>query len=414
MDKTKRGGRIQGRGWGGSSNRGGRSGFVYKDKNTKVVEKNGSQGNESSTPTSSTTSNEYKYAHLVVHSKKSPYDVYIGRPGPYGNPFKIGPDGDREEVISKYRDWVTTSEEGKLVLAKAMIELPGKVLACWCSPEHCHGHVLAELVNDASSTSLTLKEPTATTPKPKFNTSNYTILQDGLVLIKNALTLAQQQYIVDQIIKFGRGEVEGAGSFYGEKITRADGYVDPDPADSDPSCGRLNLGTKARMNIPFSLVPSKIWDISSEILENSRELCPSIPEMNPTVFRVNYYTRRGQIGWHYDRHPNVSLDMQHTVVSPVISVSLGNSCTFDYRIDSKSSSSASSSSSSTNPVISSNSDSEPDFKSLVLNSGDILIFGGPSRMIVHRVIKIHATGKPAGLNMSEFSSGRLNYAFYDN
>lgn len=24
---------------------------------------------------------------LVVHCKKAPYDVYIGRPGPWGNPF---------------------------------------------------------------------------------------------------------------------------------------------------------------------------------------------------------------------------------------------------------------------------------------------------------------------------------------
>ncbi len=43
---------------------------------------------------------------FVVHCKKSPYDVYIGRPNPtipkhktynfkWGNPFKIGPDSDR-------------------------------------------------------------------------------------------------------------------------------------------------------------------------------------------------------------------------------------------------------------------------------------------------------------------------------
>jgi len=27
---------------------------------------------------------------LVVHCKKSPYDVYIGRPSKWGNPFEIG------------------------------------------------------------------------------------------------------------------------------------------------------------------------------------------------------------------------------------------------------------------------------------------------------------------------------------
>ena len=35
----------------------------------------------------------------VVHCKKSMYDVYIGRPSKWSNPFKIGEDGTREEVI---------------------------------------------------------------------------------------------------------------------------------------------------------------------------------------------------------------------------------------------------------------------------------------------------------------------------
>ena len=39
----------------------------------------------------------------VVHCKKAPFDVYIGRPSKWGNPYSIGPDGTREEVIEKYR-----------------------------------------------------------------------------------------------------------------------------------------------------------------------------------------------------------------------------------------------------------------------------------------------------------------------
>ena len=35
----------------------------------------------------------------VVNCKKEPYDVYIGRPSKWGNPFKIGRDGSRQEVI---------------------------------------------------------------------------------------------------------------------------------------------------------------------------------------------------------------------------------------------------------------------------------------------------------------------------
>ena len=78
----------------------------------------------------------------VVHCKKSPFDIYIGRPSKWGNPFTIGKDGTREEVIEKYRDWLT---EDMKVMARE--ELRGKILGCWCSPLACHGDVLAESAN---------------------------------------------------------------------------------------------------------------------------------------------------------------------------------------------------------------------------------------------------------------------------
>lgn len=78
----------------------------------------------------------------VVHCKREPYDVYIGRGGKWGNPFVIGKDGNREEVIRKYREWILTQPNLLLSLG----ELKGKTLACWCAPKACHGDVLAELV----------------------------------------------------------------------------------------------------------------------------------------------------------------------------------------------------------------------------------------------------------------------------
>ena len=38
----------------------------------------------------------------VVHCRRERYDVYVGRPSPWGNPFVIGRDGTREEVVAKY------------------------------------------------------------------------------------------------------------------------------------------------------------------------------------------------------------------------------------------------------------------------------------------------------------------------
>ena len=77
----------------------------------------------------------------VVHCKKERFDIYIGRPSKWGNPFSIGKDGSREEVIAKYRDYIMLKPE----LLADLPELKGKVLACWCSPLSCHGDILVEL-----------------------------------------------------------------------------------------------------------------------------------------------------------------------------------------------------------------------------------------------------------------------------
>lgn len=80
---------------------------------------------------------------LVVHCKKEKADVYIGRPSKWGNPFTIGVDGTREEVITKYKDWFVTQPE----LIKDLPELKGKVLGCWCYPNACHGDFLSHIAN---------------------------------------------------------------------------------------------------------------------------------------------------------------------------------------------------------------------------------------------------------------------------
>lgn len=110
----------------------------------------------------------------VVHCKKEPYDVYIGRAvsglkgSIWANPFKIGPDGDRDEVIEKYHKYILSKPE----LLAQLESLRGKTLGCWCSPQKCHGHVLIELLGQQQQTGLgqcakcgdmaTLKSPSGT------------------------------------------------------------------------------------------------------------------------------------------------------------------------------------------------------------------------------------------------------------
>lgn len=88
-------------------------------------------------------------------------NVYIGRGGiifidgerypkfnsPFANPFKIGIDGTRDEVIIKYREHITSRLEKSPSLCLELYAMKGKNLGCWCAPEPCHGNVLLELMN---------------------------------------------------------------------------------------------------------------------------------------------------------------------------------------------------------------------------------------------------------------------------
>lgn len=86
---------------------------------------------------------------FVVHCRRSAHDVYIGRSSVWGNPFVIGRDGSREEVIQKFESWFTQQSH---LVQRAKRELKGKVLGCWCTPHPCHGDVLVRIANESSST----------------------------------------------------------------------------------------------------------------------------------------------------------------------------------------------------------------------------------------------------------------------
>jgi len=83
----------------------------------------------------------------VVNKYHSAYDVYIGRGSKWGNPFRIGPDGNREEVIAKYETYIRNKPE----LLAQITELIGKTLGCFCAPLPCHGDVLARLAEENMS-----------------------------------------------------------------------------------------------------------------------------------------------------------------------------------------------------------------------------------------------------------------------
>jgi hypothetical protein len=80
----------------------------------------------------------------VVHCKRDPYDIYIGRPGPWGNPFPLKSEAGRQDCLAQYEAWIRTQPA---LIAKVR-ELRGKALGCWCAPRPCHGDVLLRLANE--------------------------------------------------------------------------------------------------------------------------------------------------------------------------------------------------------------------------------------------------------------------------
>jgi hypothetical protein len=87
---------------------------------------------------------------VVNMHHKVPYDVYIGRGSIWGNPFThlkgttaLYHVASRDDAITSYKAWIMNQSH----LLARLHELKGKVLACYCCPQACHGHVLAEMAD---------------------------------------------------------------------------------------------------------------------------------------------------------------------------------------------------------------------------------------------------------------------------
>jgi hypothetical protein len=74
--------------------------------------------------------------------------IYCGHGTPFGNPFVIGLDGTRTEVLEKFEEYWLAKPDRFLVLARK--RLRGQILICWCYPRRCHCDFLAEWANAAA------------------------------------------------------------------------------------------------------------------------------------------------------------------------------------------------------------------------------------------------------------------------
>lgn len=87
--------------------------------------------------------------------KKPENTMYVGRPGPFGNPFVgkgYGPDWEAKEFSAWLNPrhtnrWPHLTEQREELLRR-ISELRGKNLACWCALDQpCHADVLLEIAN---------------------------------------------------------------------------------------------------------------------------------------------------------------------------------------------------------------------------------------------------------------------------
>lgn len=78
-----------------------------------------------------------------IRTYKSKDVLWVGRPSIFGNPFVIGKDGTREEVIEKYKKYITTRPD----ILKLIPTLKNRKIGCVCKPLACHADILAELAD---------------------------------------------------------------------------------------------------------------------------------------------------------------------------------------------------------------------------------------------------------------------------
>ncbi len=95
----------------------------------------------------------------IVHCKEQPYTVYIGRPGPYGNPIAIGKDcpickkihRTRGATLPCYKIWFYDENQKTLREQIKQNIKEGDILGCWCKSlayphRECHGDVIVDFL----------------------------------------------------------------------------------------------------------------------------------------------------------------------------------------------------------------------------------------------------------------------------
>ncbi|ONK62473.1 uncharacterized protein A4U43_C07F4240 [Asparagus officinalis] len=220
-------------------------------------------------------------------------------------------------------------------------------------------------------------------------------VRPGMVLLKKYISHDNQVMIVKKCRELGIG----LGGFYrpgygdGAKLRLQMMCLgknwDPESRkydDKRPTDG----ATPPRIPEEFTKIVEEALRASYDVIKqkNSKTIVEEeLPWMSPDLCIVNFYNNDGRLGLHQDRDESEE-SLQKGL--PVVSFSIGDSAEFlygDVRDEDKA-------------------------KRVLLESGDVLIFGGKSRWIFHGVPSINQNTAPKRLvEDSNLRPGRLNLTF---
>nr|XP_043610551.1 alpha-ketoglutarate-dependent dioxygenase AlkB-like [Erigeron canadensis] len=221
------------------------------------------------------------------------------------------------------------------------------------------------------------------------------LLRSGMVLLKNYISIEDQI----SIIKTCRDLGVGAGGFY------QPGYQGGTKLHLKMMCLGKNWDPERKLysdTRPFDdakppEIPDLFHDMVKKAIQDSNAHIKSvnptaygreiIRSMSPDLCIVNFYSRSGKLGLHQDKDESENSLKKGL---PVVSFSIGDSAEFLYgdtrdidKVD-----------------------------KVILESGDVLIFGGKSRHIFHGVSSIHPDTVPSSLQeTTDMVPGRLNLTF---
>ena len=131
----------------------------------------------------------------------------------------------------------------------------------------------------------------------------------------------------------------------------------------DEQTGELVLNTgesRGRVYDAATRFPKGVTNYCNKAIKAARNLDAAMPEMRCTHVLLNMYTTTEGLVWHRDIYEN-----DGTSDHPVVNLCVGASCVFGFK----------------------HNDNDR-VHTVTLQSGDVILFGGPCRLIQHAILKV--------------------------